>query len=311
MVIADFALVGAGLLLLLAGGEVLVRSAKAVAEIAGAPPFMVGALLVGFGTSVPELAVGIDAALVGSGDVAVGNVIGSNLCNGTLVLGLAALLNPLRIPVRLFRVDIPVLIAVSGAVVFFLQDSTLQRGEALLLLVALAAYLAATVRSVPRDPAARDLAESTAEGSWAGLLTSCLVGIAGLVVGAQWLVEGATLVARDLDVSEATIAISLVAFGTSLPEVATTVVAARHRANDLAVGNLVGSNLFNVMAVLGLSGLTAPLRTVDVRGWELAVFVGAPVVLILFAARGHLGRCGAIGLVLGYGGIIAALAREL
>jgi cation:H+ antiporter len=128
-------------------------------------------------------------------------------------------------------------------------------------------------------------------------------------VGAKWLVEGATLIARDLGVSEAVIAISLIALGTNLPELATTLVAVRHRASELVAGSIIGSNLFNTMAVLGLSGLTVPLQTVDIRTWELAAFVAAPLAIGIPTARGHLGRSAGVALVLGYGVVLAALAH--
>jgi cation:H+ antiporter len=301
----DVLLLGMGFVLLLAGAEMLVRAAPRLGEALGVSPFLVGLLLVGFGTSAPELAVGVDAALVGSGDVAVGNVIGSNLCNGALILGLAAMLTPVVVPRRLLRIETPLLIATSAAVAIFLRDSTLQRGEALLLVVALVFYLGATLRGARAGPTLSRAAAIPTIVPWRTLTTKCSMGIALLIVGAHWLVEGTILVARDLGVSEAAIAISAVAFGTSLPEVATTAAAARHRASDLAVGNLIGSNLFNVMAVLGLSGLVAPLQAADIRAWELVVFVGAPAV------RGRIGGRSGVALVLGYGGFVAAAALDL
>jgi cation:H+ antiporter len=327
----DVLLLGMGFVLLLAGAEMLVRAAARLGEALGVPPFLVGLLLVGFGTSAPELAVGVDAALVGSGDVAVGNVIGSNLCNGALILGLAAMLTPVVVPRRLLRIETPLLIATSAAAAIFLRDSTLQRGEALLLVVALVFYLGATLRGARAGPtlsraaaiptivpwgarAGPTLSRAAAIPTivpWRTLTTKCSMGIALLIVGAHWLVEGTILVARDLGVSEAAIAISAVAFGTSLPEVATTAAAARHRASDLAVGNLIGSNLFNVMAVLGLSGLVAPLQAADIRAWELVVFVGAPVLFAFLAVRGRIGGRSGVALVLGYGGFVAAAALDL
>ncbi len=307
--ILDFALFGAGILLLVAGAELLVRAASAVAGALRAPVFLVGVLVVGAGTSLPELAVSVDAAIVGAGDVAVGNVIGSNLCNGALILGLAAFLRPLPLAQRLWRWQLPVLVLASAAVAVFLRDSELARGEAALLLTALTVYVVVTLRGAG---ATLDGAETHEEGPTppaTRLALTSAAGLGGLVVGAKWLVEGATLIARDLGVSDAVIAISLVAVGTNLPELATTLVAVRHRASELVAGSIIGSNLFNTMAVLGLSGLTVPLQTVDIRTWELAVFVAAPLAIGIPAARGHLGRSAGVALVVGYGVVLAALAH--
>lgn len=307
--ILDWALFGAGFLLLLAGAELLVRAATAGARAFRASAFLVGVLFVGPGTSLPELAVGVDAAIVGAGDVAVGNVIGSNLCNGALVLGLAAIWRPLPLAQRLWRWQLPVLVLASGAVWVFLRDSELTRGEAALLLAALTVHLVVTLRGTGTALAGAETHEDRRAPSWTRLVVAFAAGLGGLVVGAKWLVEGAALIARDLGVSEAVIAISLVAVGTSLPELATTLAAARHRANELIAGSIVGSSLFNTMAILGLSGLVAPLHTVDIRMWELAVFVAAPFAIGIPAARGHLGRWAGVALVFGYGVFLAALIQ--
>jgi cation:H+ antiporter len=177
--------------------------------------------------------------------------------------------------------------------------------------VALVFYLGATLRGARAGPTLSRAAAIPTIVPWGTLTTKCSMGIALLIVGAHWLVEGTILIARDLGVSEAAIAISVVAVGTSLPEVATTAAAARHRASDLAVGNLIGSNLFNVMAVLGLSGLVAPLQAADIRAWELVVFVGAPVLFAFLAVRGRIGGRSGVALLLGYGGFVAAAALDL
>jgi cation:H+ antiporter len=307
-VIFDFLLFGAGFVLLLSGAELLIRSASRAAAALRVPALLVGVLLVGFGTSLPELAVVVDAALVDAGDVAVGSVIGSNLCNGALVLGLAALLRPLPLARRLLRWELPVLVTVSGAVAVFLANAEISRGEAALLLGALAVYVLLAIRATSGARRDGEPAGSSAGPSRWRLAATSALGFGALIVGAQWLVEGATLVARDLGVSEATIAISLVAVGTSLPELATTLTAARHGATELVAGNLIGSNLFNTMAILGLSALVAPLRTADIRAWELAAFVAAPLALAALALGGRVGRAGGGALLAGYGVVLAGLA---
>ena len=307
--IFDLALFGAGFVLLLSGAEVLVRTTSAAAATLRMPPLLAGVLLVGFGTSLPELAVGVDAALVGAGDVAVGSVIGSNLCNTGLVLGLAAFLRPLPLAKRLLRWELPILAVVSGVVALFLGNSELSRGEAVLLLGLLAAYLLGALRAAGSGSHEGGTPPRRMPRSRARLAGSAAVGFAGLALGAKWLVEGATLVARDLGVSEATIAISLVALGTSLPELATTLAATRHRASEIVAGNIIGSNLFNTMAILGLSALTYPLRTLDIRAWEVAAFVAAPLAVAILAWGGRLGRPAGLALLLGYAAAIAVLAH--
>lgn len=308
--IQDVLLLLVGFVLLLSGAELLIRTASRAATALRVPALLVGVLLVGFGTSLPELAVGVDAAWVGAGDLAVGSVIGSNLCNGALVLGLAALLRPLPIVSRLLRWELPLLVGVSGVVTAFLWNAEISRGEAGLLLGALAAYLFFAIRGSglrSREVTARPPLNVSSPRR---LVATGAIGFVALVLGATWLVEGATLVARDFGVSEATIAIGLVAVGTSLPELATTLSAARHGASDLVAGNIIGSNLFNTLAILGVSALVAPLRTTDIRAWELVAFTAAPLAIAGLALGGRLGRVGGAVLIAGYTLVLAELARH-
>jgi len=254
-----------GLVALIGGAEALVRGASRLAAAVGVSPLIVGLTVVAFGTSSPELAVSIKAALSGQPAIALGNVVGSNIFNVLFILGLSALIVPLAVSQRLVRIDVPLMVAVSVLVLVLSWDGVLGRGDGLLLVAGLASYIGFLARASRRESAeVREeyARQFTAAAGTAGVrIRSGALVVAGLlllVVGSRWLVDGAVSVARLLGVSELVIALTIVAAGTSLPEVVTSVVAGVRGERDIAVGNVVGSNLFNIMAVLGLSCAVAP-----------------------------------------------------
>lgn len=280
-----------GVVALTIGAEWLVRGASQLAVGIGISPLVVGLTVVAFGTSAPELVVSIGAVLKGQGDVAVGNVVGSNICNILLILGLTAVVAALPVSKQLLRFDLPLLIFVSGLVWVFCLDQNLSKRDGWLLFAGILAYTAWSViasrwktKRDAKEAAAAAVAngDDPAEGLAKPLTLVALglnlllvgVGLALLTNGANWFIDSAITIARSLGVSELVIGLTLVAVGTSLPEIATSVVAAFRGERDIAVGNVIGSNLFNLLSVLGL---TAAVSTdglnisSDVLGRDLPV----------------------------------------
>ncbi|MHB8798989.1 MAG: calcium/sodium antiporter [Thermoanaerobaculia bacterium] len=254
--------VGIGLLVL--GAELLVRGASRLALAAGVSPLVVGLTVVAFGTSAPELAVSVRAAFAGSADIAYGNVVGSNIFNVLFILGLSAVVAPLLVDRQLIRRDVPIMVGVSLLLPVLALDGRIGRIDGMLLFGGILAYTAFSVVQSRKERAAtrEEMAAGTSDeatGPWWGNLLLVLGGVGMLVLGARWLVDGAVVFARALGVSELIIGLTIVAAGTSLPEVATSVLASIRGHRDIAVGNVVGSNIFNILCVLGLSGLVAPL----------------------------------------------------
>lgn len=258
-----------GLALLLVGGELLVRGATRLAAAAGIPPVIVGLTIVAFATSAPELAVSVQAAFSGEADLVVGNVVGSNIANLLLILGLSAAIAPLVVAQKLVRVDVPLMVGVSALVGWMALDGRINRVEGALLFAGLIAYNLAAIRASRATRPAVEAqyeafygeAEAVAErgrSPWLGSLSLLGLGIAGLILGARWLVDGATTAARALGVSELIIGLTIVAVGTSLPELVTSVLAAIRGERDIAAGNVIGSNIFNLLSVLGFTALLAP-----------------------------------------------------
>ncbi len=252
-----------GLALLYVGAESLVRGASRMALRLGVTPLLVGLTVVAFGTSSPELAVSLKGALGGAGDIAIGNVVGSNICNIALILGVSALVRPISIQVQLIRLDVPILIACSTILMLFLANGSLGRLEGFVLVGGIIAYLAFTVLVALRSADSKLAMYQGALRARTSLADPMLVvaGLAALVLGSILFVDGAVAVARGMGVAEVVVGMTLVAGGTSLPELATSVVAAAKGEGDISVGNIVGSNIFNILAILGVVGAVSPLRT--------------------------------------------------
>lgn len=268
MTLLTFIYLIAGLVLLVAGAEVLVRGAAKLAAQFGIPPLIIGLTVVAFGTSAPETAVSVQAALNGSGDLAIGNVLGSNIANVLLILGLTALIAPLIVSRQLIRLDVPIMIGASLLTFALAWDGHLSRLDGALLFACVLAYSAFLIVSSRQDKATNDEDEFAKEFGlhdrpkpYAWLINLALIGL-GLVLlvgGSNFLVEGAVSLARALGLSELVIGLTVVAIGTSLPELATSLLAALKGERDIAVGNIVGSNIFNLLCVLGLAALVSPL----------------------------------------------------
>lgn len=256
-------LFAAGLASLLLGAELLVRGASRLAAVLGVPPLIIGLTVVAFGTSTPELAVSVKASLAGQTSIAVGNVVGSNVFNVLFILGLSSLVAPLVVSQQLIRYDVPVMILVSLATMVLGWDGRFGRIDGLLLFAALVVYVAALIH-FGKKSASRGEPSSNGEASGISarrVIQSILlvaVGFVLLVLGSRWLVDAAVRLAEHLGVSQLVVGLTIVAAGTSLPEVVTSVVASIRRERDIAVGNVVGSNIFNIMGVLGLAAVVAP-----------------------------------------------------
>lgn len=250
----------AGIFLLIGGAELLVRGASRLAGALGISPLVVGLTVVALGTSSPEAAVSVGAALDGRADIALGNVVGSNIVNVLLILGLSALVTPLVVSKRLVRIDVPLMVGVSVLLLVLASNGNVGRLDGLLLVFGVAAYTLFALRESRREGAENDAPAQEEAGGGRLLLQAGFVvaGLALLVLGSRWLVEGAVAIATALGVSELVIGLTVVAAGTSLPEVATSALAAFRGERDIAVGNVVGSCLFNILAVLGLTAIVAP-----------------------------------------------------
>ena len=304
----DLLSLAGGLALLVVAASVLVRGAAALALRLGLSPLVIGLTVVAFGTSAPELVVSVQAALAGAGGIAVGNVIGSNVANVGLILGLAVLVRPIATDPGLLRRDLPVLVAATALTVVLLLDRTVGRVEGAVLLGALVAYLVWSVRTSRREQASADLPVEAPTGpAWRDVVLVAL-GLAGLVGGADLFVGGAVRIAEAAGVSNAVIGLTVVAVGTSLPELATSIVAAVRGEGEIAAGNVVGSNLFNVLGILGVGALAAPLDAPGLRVLDLAVVSVFTLALVPMMVSGRrLVRAEAALLLVGYAAYMAFL----
>jgi cation:H+ antiporter len=246
----------AGLALLIWGADLLVKGASRVAAGFGISPLVIGLTVVAFGTSSPEMAISVSSALKGEADIAVGNVVGSNIFNVLFILGVSALITPLVVSKQLVKLDVPIMIGVSVLALVLSFDGRIAMWEGILLFAGIIAYMIMAVRV---GKASGDSGEAI-EGADRTVVNLALIaiGLVLLVLGSQWLVSAAITIATAMGVSELVIGLTIVAAGTSMPEVATSITAAIRGQRDIAVGNVVGSNIFNILAVLGLTAIVAP-----------------------------------------------------
>jgi cation:H+ antiporter len=306
----------AGLALLIWGADLLVKGASRVAAGFGISPLVIGLTVVAFGTSSPEMAISVSSALKGEADIAVGNVVGSNIFNVLFILGVSALITPLVVSKQLVKLDVPLMIGVSVLAFLLSMDGRIAFWEGAILFGGIIAYTIMTVR-VGKASGETGEAVEGADRTWVNL-GLIAVGLVLLVLGSQWLVSAAITIATAMGVSELVIGLTIVAAGTSMPEVATSITAAIRGQRDIAVGNVVGSNIFNILAVLGLTAMVAPgglpvsqaainfdypvMMAVAVaclpiffvgytiQRWEGALFLGyyvAYTVYLVFAATEH------------------------
>ena len=299
MTIVTVSLVGLGIVLLVLGAEGLVQGASRLASMLGVSPLIIGLTIVAFGTSAPELAVGIHSALAGQADIALGNVIGSNICNVLLILGASALVAPLVVAQQLVRLDVPIMIAVSGLMLLLGLDRVISTMDGVILFlggITYTLFLLIQSRRESDQGVQNEYAQEYGPRpfSWqqVGINGGLFVaGAIALVIGSQVLVKGAADIAIALGASELVIGLTIVAIGTSLPELATSMVASFRGERDIAVGNVVGSNIFNILVVLGTTSVVAP-RGIAVSatalGFDLPVMVAVAIMCFPIFFSGNL-----------------------
>ena len=287
---AQFAVFAAGLLILVAGAEAFIRGAVTIARRFGVSPFVIGLTLVGFGTSAPELVVNVAAACNGSPDLALGNVVGSNVSNIGLILGTAAVVAPLAVQMRLLKAEIPMMLGATGLLWVLSADGELGRLDGGILLALFAGMMVYLVRFSP--PETPDVKEEIGEEAarkrvpW-GSAALLVGGLVGLVGGAELMVRSAVAIATAWGVSELVIGLTVVAIGTSLPELASSVAAAVRGHADIAVGNVIGSNIFNIVLILGVTTQVAPLPVpADLLALDIPAMVGFSLLFLAVLANG-------------------------
>jgi len=302
----DYIYVVAGLLALFFGGEALVRGSVGIARRMSISPLLIGLTVVGFGTSTPELLVSVEAAWRGVPDIAIGNIVGSNIANILLIVGVTCLVWPIRVSGSTLRRDTGVMVAAAVALVPIFAMGELGRVAGFGLVIALAGYLTWAYLQ-PGD--------ASAEGADTQLPASMLIsglwvvaGLVALMFGARFLVDGSVNIARGFGISEAFIGLTIVAVGTSLPELATSVIAAFRRQSEIAIGNIVGSNIFNVLGILGVTALIKPIPVADrFLTFDLPIMICASLVLTaLLLTRRVIGRGIGVALLVGYAAYVWA-----
>ncbi len=284
-----------GLVVLYYGAQFLVKGGAALALRLGLTPLVIGLTVIAYGTSSPEMVVSVQASLAGNGAISVGNVIGSNICNIALILGLAACITPLTASAQIIRREVPIMIGVSLVAVLMLLDGRLVRWEGAVLLAGCVVYTVLTVRQARAETAARE-AEEAARGfaNELGPLPAKLTislglvigGLVALMIGSHFFVGGAVSLAEAWGLSPVVIGLTIVAVGTSMPELATSLVAAARRESDVAIGNVVGSNIFNVLGILGIAAVLSPVEVPGLEWVDLVVMLATAVALLPLVKTG-------------------------
>ena len=272
----------AGLVLLYYGAEFLVKGGVRIAARLKISPLVVGLTLVAFATSAPELVVSVDSALKGFGNISIGNVVGSNICNIAMILGVCAMITPLNVNKQLFRIDVPLMILSAVVLaVFCVFTGGLNRWQGILFFAGIIFYTWFSIYCARKSEKQNPEYEKTADNS-GNLLVAVLlvaVGLGALVGGAKLFVNSAVYLAKLCRISDAVIGLTVVAVGTSLPELATSVVAAIKGEKDIAIGNVVGSNIFNILAICGITPLIVPVHAPGISKVDLAVMIFVSVLL--------------------------------
>lgn len=302
-------LLTAGLVLLYIGGEGLIRGSSSLAVRAGISPLVVGLTVVAFGTSAPELIVSIKAVLADQTEIAVGNVVGSNIFNVAVILGLSAVLRPLQVKLQLLWFDMPIMIAASFITFAMFLDGQLSSMEGGVLFAGIVAYTVTNVilaRRVTDPEVTEEYADANPQSAsiWRDVLFIA-GGLVVLVFGARMFVDGAISLARLLGVSEAVIGLTIVAVGTSLPEIAASIIAVLRKEEDIAIGNVVGSNIFNLLSILGIAGIIGPIHLGDISNIDFYYMIGLAIVLLPMLKTGmRLSRIEGGLLLASYGGYL-------
>jgi cation:H+ antiporter len=302
----DYAFIAAGLIGLFFGGEALVRGSVGIARRLAVPPLLIGLTVVGFGTSTPELLVSVDAAWRGAPDIALGNIIGSNLANMLLIVGVSALVWPIRISGATLRRDSGVMMAAALVLIPVFAMGEVTRLSGLMLFAGLVGYLVWAYRR----PGVAETEPATDEPQGSGLVAAIWViaGLIALMVGARLLVDGAVSIARGYGISEAFIGLTIVAVGTSLPELATSLIAALRRQSEIAIGNIIGSNIFNILGILGVTAMVTPIAVAPrFLSFDLPVLIAVSLVVTgLLLTRPVIGRGVGAVMLAGYAAYIWA-----
>lgn len=304
----DLIFLATGLALLTLGAESLVRGAVSLANRLGMPPLLIGLTVVGFGTSMPELLVSLQAALSGSPAIAIGNVVGSNIANILLIVGLAAMISPIAARIPNLGRDLVMMIAAASVMLALGFAGIVSTWAGVLMFGTLVAYLSWVTYT---DRGKTDASDSDLSLRLAGWKEALFIvgGLAGLFFGADLLVKAATSIAREFGISEAVIGLTIVAVGTSLPELATSVVAAFRRQAEMALGNVVGSNIFNILGILGITAIIVPVP-VDpaMAGFDIPIMAGVSVAFaaLIFLA-GRVGRIAGAAMLVAYTGYVVWL----
>ncbi len=293
----------AGLVMLFFGAEFLVRGSSSLAKRLGLTPLVIGLTVVAYGTSMPETVVSVKAAFMGQGSIAVGNIVGSNIFNIAVILGIAAVICPIKVQLQVIKVDAPIMIGVTLLSLWVLSDGVLTRMEGFFFLTAMTGYTALNVILARREKNREvklefeESQEQKPMSFWleVGLVTA---GFLVLILGARFLVDGSVQIARAWGVSEAIIGLTIIAAGTSMPELATSVVAAMRKEADIAIGNVIGSNIFNLLGTLGISSLLCPLAFSGISQVDLAVMTIYAIILLPLISTGFVIRRWEGGLLL-------------
>lgn len=282
-----------GFLLLVKGADYFVDGAASIATKLRIPSFVIGLTIVAFGTSAPELAVSLSAALKGSNDIAIGNVVGSNIFNTLVVLGASAAITPIAVEKGIIKKDFPLCILVSVLLgllsldMFLFQSSsmTIGRIDGITLLLVFIYFMYTTVKSGMKQRSETEETEDKQSPSLWKSIFICLVGLAGIIIGGDLSVDGAKEIARAFGLSEAFIGLTIVAFGTSLPELVTSIIAAKKGENDIAVGNVVGSNIFNILLILGLSATILPMNVSNTYLYDIEILIIVSLITFIPIAK--------------------------
>ena len=309
---ADIVVLLTGFVLLVAGAELLVKGASRLAAMIGIPPLIVGLTVVAYGTSAPELAVSIQSGLAQQAEIALGNIIGSNILNVLLILGISALISPLIVSQQLVRLDVPIMVGVSLLTLVFGLDGVIDFSDGIFLLLGGIGYTVFLIIQSRKEKNAEVQAEYAKEygyhqsaslKEWLVNLGFIGVGLLLLVSGSQFLIQGAVAIAEALQASQLVIGLTIVATGTSLPELATSAIASLRGERDIAVGNVVGSNIFNLLLVLGVAGLITPAGievNLAALRFDIPVMIAVAIACLPIFATGNVVSRWEGGLFLGY-----------
>ena len=270
------------LVILYYGAEGLVFGASSLAKRIGISPLVIGLTIVSVGTSMPELLVSIKASMNGQGAISIGNVLGSNMFNFGLILGLSAIIYPLSVKRQLLKLDVPVMVLTSVLFLLLYLDFEISRLEALLMLLIFISYITYLFKTSKKEQKENQDSDIKLTKHWSLDIIFFVVGLVALAFGSELLVENSVIIAERLGMSEAMIGLTIIAAGTSMPELATSVVAALKKRSDIAIGNIVGSNIFNILLILGVAGLIQPISTPEIDYMDTLFVVALGLVLWIF-----------------------------